>query len=313
MSNPVSNEPKQRDVVAELTRRYEGASIEALASVLCPLLVPVEEMDKQVIRISGQAHWRASFSVKVTDENRVVMARGRTGKFVPGPHRDSVSWQELAKGRICEVDAKAGLAHGEIYVSGDKKDLEKALENLHATDLWEVDQYGASAKVLSALSEFYLVQYAKRKGYEVVRMPEDMAKHLGAYANFDFTFSKGKSSKRVEVKSLWGTDTRFARLIHSTTSAPKGDPAHWTDDQKKNYYPTSSCKFATQDIFAVSLFLRTGRIEDFAFARSVPFSPSTPYGLPRSRNFADHVGQNPLCELGNGVWFADIDDVWALA
>ncbi len=301
-----------RDVLAELTRRYEGATIEALASVLCPLLIPIDTLDKKVFRVQGQSHWRASFSVKITKENHVVMARGRTGKFVPGVHRGPASWRELAKGRICEIDRAAGVALGEIYVSGDEKDLKTALEDLDAADFWEVDQYGASAKVLSALSEFYLVQYAEAKGYEVVRMPEDMAQHLGSYANFDFTFSKGGISKRVEVKSLWGTDTRFARLIHSTTSPPKGKPNLWTEDQKKNYYPTSSCKFATQDIFAVSLFLRTGKIEDFAFARSVPFSSATPHGLPRSRNYADHVGQNPVCEVGNGVWFADIDAVWAL-
>ena len=198
-----------------------------------------------------------------------------------------------------------------MYVSGNKDDLLKAIEGLTADDLWEVDQYGAAAKVLSALSEYYLVRYALSKGYEVVRMPEDMAKHLGFYANFDFQFKKDGVTKRVEVKSLWGTDTRRARLIHSTTTPPKGPEASWTDDQKKNYYPTSSCKYATQDIFAVSLFLRTGGIEDFAFARSVP-ADEAKYGLPRSSNYPDHVSQNPLCEPGNGIWFADIDEVWKL-
>ena len=302
---------QDRDVVAELSQRYQGATIEALASVLCPLLIPIASLDKTVERRAGENHWRASFTVQLSDENRIVIARGRTGKFVPGNRFGPVDWKELAKGRIYRVDQAAGVAEGEIYVSGQRADLERALDGLNDYDFWEVDQYGASAKVLSALSEYYLVQHAIARGYSVVRMPEDMAQHLGAYMNFDFQFSKDGVTKRVEAKSLWGTNTRCARLIHSTTTLPKADPATWTDDQRKNYYPTSSCKFQTQDIFAVSLFLRTGRIQDVAFARSVP-ADEAPYGLPRARAYPEHVSQNPVCEIGNGVWFADIDEVWNL-
>lgn len=239
------------------------------------------------------------------------MASGRTGKFVPNDAGRAGLWREIAKGRLIKIDAANGIAFGEIYVSGNKINLEKALEELDADDLWEVDQYGASAKVLSALSEFYLVQHAKLRGYEVVRMPEDMARHLGEYPNFDFIFTKNGVSKRIESKSLWGTNTRYARLIHSTTKPPSGAEEIWTEGQRKNYYPTSSCKFATQDIFAVSLFLRTGRIQDIAFARSIP-QDIAPYGLPRSTGYPEHVHQNPVCEVGNGVWFSNIDDVWYL-
>lgn len=304
-------EETERNVAAELSRRYQGATIDALASVLCPLLIPIAALDKTIVRREGENHWRASFSIKLTPENRIVVTRGRTGKFVPGDKFGPVSWKELAKGRILSVDKNAGTAEGEIYVGGKRADLEWALDGLNDYDFWEVDQYGASAKVLSALSEYYLVQHALARGYEVVRMPEDMAQHLGAYMNFDFLFSKGGVTKRVESKSLWGTDTRCARLIHSTTTAPKGEPGTWTEDQRKNYYPTSSCKFDTQDIFAVGLFLGTGRIEDVAFARSVPADVAH-YGLPRARAFPEHVSQNPICKIGNGVWFGTIDEVWDL-
>ena len=37
-----------------------------------------------------------------------------------------------------------------------------------------------------------------------------------------------------------------------------------------------------------------------------------PYGLPRARKYPEHVSQNPVCEVGNGVWFGDIDEVWNL-
>ena len=301
----------ERDVIRDLTRRYQGASVEALSSVLCPLLIPLRTLDKAIVRNVGQSHWHATFSIAITDANKTVMARGRTGKFVPNDAGEKGLWREIAKGRLCDVDAVNGVASGEIYVSGNKAALEQALENLTTDDLWEVDQYGAAAKVLSALSEFYLVKHARDRGYDVTRMPEDMARHLGEYPNFDFVFERNGVSQRVESKSLWGTNTRCARLIHSTTTRPKGLEDTWSETQKNTYYPTSSCKFRTQDIFAVSLFLRTGRIQDIAFARSIP-QDEAPYGLPRSTGFQEHVHQNPVCELGNGIWFGSIDEVWDL-
>ena len=123
-----------------------------------------------------------------------------------------------------------------------------------------------------------------------------MAKHIGGYTYFDFEVEKKGVTKRLEAKSLWGTNTKFARLIHSKTDG----------------YPTSSCKFATQDFFAVSLFLRTGRIQDFAFARSVPKDVKS-YGLPRAGKFPAHVNQNPSCALGDGTWLGSLDEVWYLA
>ncbi|MCL4710087.1 MAG: hypothetical protein KJZ73_02485 [Pseudorhodoplanes sp.] len=297
-----------------LTRRYKAAP-EALISVLCPLLVPIHTLDKKIIIVPGQGHARASFTVKLNDESRGVLVRGRTGKFVPASYGSGEpGWREIAKGRIIDVDQKAAIASGEIYLGFGGKDedlLQAAVDQLTDKDYLEIDQYGVAAKALSGLTEYYLVEHLKSRGYEVVRMPEDMAAHLGSYMNFDFLVRRDGIEKRLEVKSLWGTNTKFARLIHSTTTRPKGEPATWTPQQKANYYPTSSCKFATQDFFAVSMFLRTGNIEEFAFARSVP-KDKKPYGLPRSRNYEEHVSQNPLCNIGDGSWFSSIDDVWKL-
>lgn len=296
----------------QLTRRYRGVSPEALTAVMCPLLVPLRTLDKQITKLPGQSHYRASFTVELNDENRSVIQRGRTGKFVPGHFQSGGAWTEIAKGRIVDVDTAGNIASGEIYVGSSRGDLKAALDLLSSNDLLEIDQYGASAKVLSALAEYYLVQKYVSAGFEVYRMPEDMARHLGAYRNYDFNFQRGGESRRVEVKSLWGTNTRFARLIHSTTTRPKGDPATWSADQINTYYPTSTCRFTTQDIFAVSLFLRTGNIQDFAFARSIPIDIK-PYGLLRSTSYPEHVHQNPICEIGNGSWYATIEEVWNLA
>jgi hypothetical protein len=305
---------KAEDVtrVARLLRRYCGATPEGLEAVLCPLLIPIATLDKTIIKLKGQTHYRASFSMKITRENESVLQIGRTGKFVPGRYLDGGAWLEVAKGRIIKLDENAGVALGEVYTGGTRTDLEAALKNLTQDDLLEIDQYGAAAKVLSGLAEYELCVLAQAQGYKVRRMPEDMARHLGSYANYDFEFEKGGRVQKVEVKSLWGTDTRRARLIHSTTTAPKGEQKDWTEEQRRNFYPTSSCKFTTQDIFAVSLFLRTGNIKDFAFARSVPKDKKKPFGLPRASDYPEHVNQNPSLDIGDGTWFATIDEVWNL-
>ena len=277
------------------------------------MLIPIDTLDKKIIKVSGQTHYRASFTIKINDENRSVIQVGRTGKFVPSDYGcGAPGWKEIAKGRIIRVDSVNAMADGEVYTGGNEARLKSALVELQTHDYLEIDQYGASAKVLSGLAEYSLAEIAKKQGYEVCRMPEDMAKHLGAYANYDFEFSKNGLTRKMEVKSLWGTNTDYARLIHSKTTPPKGDPSLWSTSQMSNYYPTSSCKFETQDIFAVSLFLRTGNIYDFAFARSVPRTEQT-YGLPFATDYPNHVHQNPICQIGDGAWFGSIDEVWNLA
>jgi hypothetical protein len=278
-----------------LTKRYGDVTPQALESILCPVLIPIKTLDKTIIKISGQSHYRASFTISIDKECEDLVAPGRTGKFVPQSYEEGGVWREIAKGRILSVDRRAGVAEGEIYTgsASKKAELEKALAGLSQNDFLEVDQYGASAKVLSGLVEYSLVQVLKEAGYKVRRMPEDMAKHIGGHAYFDFEVEKSGVVKKLEAKSLWGTNTKFARLIHSLTDG----------------YPTSSCKFATQDFFAVSLFLRSGNIREFAFARSVPKDVKK-YGLPRAEKFPDHVNQNPPCEIGDGTWFGSLDEVW---
>lgn len=279
----------------ELTSRYKGADPQALVRVLCPILIPIHTLGKEIFRLQGQSHYRASFSVVVDEASQELIIRGRTGKFVPREYAEGGIWKEIAKGRIIDVNYETGVATGEVYTGGTRAQLEKALQELSEDDYLEIDQYGAAAKVLSGLVEYSFARIARESGYKVRRMPEDIARHLGTYFHYDFELEKGGVVKRVEVKSLWGTNTKYARLIHSKT---KG-------------YHTSSCKFDTQDIFAVSLFLRTGDIRDFAFARSVP-NDVKPYGLPRSSKHHEYVHQNPPCEIRDGVWFASIDEVWDL-
>lgn len=286
------------ELYRNLSKRYYGMTPDALQSILCPLLVPIRSIDPTVFRVPGQQHWRASFEIEINDGYYELMVTGRTGKFVSSSYANGTGvWAEIAKGRIIEVDYAAGIAYGEIYTGNSSKaDLEAARKVLKTDDFLEIDQYGASAKILSALEEHNLSELAKASGYKVRRMPEDCAKHLRTYYNYDFEFEKAGISKKVEVKSIWGTDTRFARLIHS----------------KNKEYRTSSCKFETQDIFAVSLFLRTGNPMDFAFAKSISEADDPVHGLPHAKGYPEHVTQNPLCEIDNIKWFDSIDGVWAI-
>ena len=285
-----------REFFKKLTRRYGDVSPDDLLKVIVPLHVPMLSLDKTIHKIPGQNHWRASFTAPINEHTRPALTPGVTGKFVSAAHVSGhAPWREICKGRILSVDYSSNIAHGEVYVGSSRKLLEEAVAELDDGDFLEVDQYGASAKVLSALTESTLATELEEEGFEVRRMPEDMARHIARYANYDFEVTKGGVTKKVEVKSIWGTDTRYARLIHS----------------KGKEYETSSCKFATQDFFAVSLFLRTGNIRDFAFARSVS-ADVAPYGLPCASKFPDYVNQNPLLTVGDGVWFSDLSSVWDL-
>lgn len=298
-------------MVADLSRRYKGITPEALENILNPLLLPISRIDRTIFKLPNQSHYRATFEIDITPANETILQVGRTGKFIDSGFLSHGQWEEIAKGRIIEVDFIRNVAVGEIYLgTSDLGLLKEQVDRLSVHDLLEIDQYGASAKILSALSEYYLVQHGKARGYRVIRMPEDMAKHLGAYPNFDFIFEKNRIERSIEVKSLWGTNTQRARLIHSKTTKPKDPEESWTETQIKNYYPTSSCKFTTQDFFAVNLFLRTGNIFDFAFAKSVSVAEDPIHGLPYVPSHPNHVSQNPVCIIDNQRWFADINDVW---
>lgn len=271
-----------------LTRRYGAVPPEALQAVLSPALLRIASLNDD------------KFTIIVDDQTSELLVPGMTGKFVPAEYEQGAAgWREIAKGRIVAVDGNE--ARGHVYVgSGRRERLTTALQELDAGDVLEVDQYGAAAKVLSSLVEYSLAQKARAAGFKVRRMPEDVAQDVGEYYSYDFEFERDGAKKRVEVKSLWGTNTDYARLIHSKT---KG-------------YETSSCKFATQDVFAVSLFLRTGHLDDFAFAVSVSAIESSEFGLPIARkrggvDLPDYVTQNPLVpDPLARPWFATIDEVW---
>jgi len=280
----------------ELLKAKYGVDDDAIRRVLCPLYLPITIENKSVCRTKGQKHFHVDFYVNVNDSNVEFLCPGKTGKIIPKDFviLSNCPWQELLKGRILKIENTK--AYGELYVGSNKKGhLLQSIKSVNSGDFLEIDPYGIGAKLLSSLVEYSLSNLLKKHGFTILRMSEDCAKHVGPYYNFDFTVSKKGVSKRLEVKSLWGTNLEYARLIHSKSST----------------HLTSSCVFDAQDIFAVNLFLRTGNVNDFAFAASVSSAQSV-YGLPCCANHSAYVHQNPICDVGNGVWFKDLETVWNL-
>jgi len=287
----MNNEDRAVDMIKRLLSRYDGATIDTLERILLPIQIPIASIDRTVERHG--AGYFVRFTINEGKENPHLF-RGRSGKVVPASAKDTGQWEELIKARIHDVDH--GSARGELHYGGSRAVFEQRLKRVAEGDLLEIDRFGATAKVESALTEAAFMQAANAAGYRVTRMPEDIAQHLGAYYDFDFLVEKDSETKKFELKSLWGTDTTKARLIHS----------------KGKRYPTSSCRFDTQDIFVVNLWLRTGRITDIAYTRSVRKDEAHPYGLPHAPKFPEHVHQNPPCAIGDGTWFASLDEVWNL-
>lgn len=261
-----------------------------IEQVLLPLRIPIAEFGTKPERF-GRG-WGVPFRIDVGSESPHLF-RGRTGKVVSAATAAGLAtWAEIVKARIHDVEP--GVSRGELHVAGGLRVLEERVKLLAAGAVLEVDRFGAAAKVESGLTESAFVLAARAEGFEVIRMPEDIARHLGAYYYYDFLLQKNGKQKRIEIKSLWGTNPNLARLIKSLSKT----------------HLTSSCRFDAQDIFAVNLWLRTGRIIDFAYARSRARDGAHPYGLPVSSFSQDYVHQNPECRIGDGTWFENISDVW---
>ena len=283
----------------KISWKYGGISAQMLEKVLIPKYFEIIEIKEDIVRF-GSAY-AVMIKIKL-DRDFECIVRGQTGKILSkGFIQGKEYWRELGKVRIHEYNDEHAIA--ELFSkTGKRDDLLKTLKNVKIGDFLEIDSYGISAKLTSALSELAFSEIAKKDGFIVKRMPEDIAKHLmreDGYYNYDFELMKDKIIKKVEVKSLWGTDTDKARLIHS----------------KSKDYITSSCKFKTQDIFAVNLYLKTGNIMDFAFAVS-EYEGNHKLGLPcatsKEGKLTEYVHQNPIVDFSNEKWFKTISEVWKI-
>lgn len=288
------------DLYEYLSLKYGDISPDDVNKICIPNYLEIIEIDPKVEK-RGSA-FTATIKMRASDDEAII--RGQTGKIVPSEFVSGISnWKELGKARIHECNGNIIIA--ELFSkTGRKSDLVNALDEIKVGDCMEVDNFGLSANLTSALSELAFEGIVKSQGFHTLRMPEDLAAHLmegTGYFNYDFLVSKNGVQKRVEVKSLWGTNTDKARLIHA----------------RGRNYETSSCKFRSQDIFAVSLWLKTGNIMDFAYAIS-KYQGDHQNGLPCATkkgggDLVDYVHQNPDVIIGNGIWFDNFEDVWEIA
>lgn len=284
--------------IAVLLSRFGGATPEMLDRVLTPYRL---KLSRITIAKSGK---EAEFEAIIPADVWTTFEEGTTGKVVPKNHVEgNAAWKELIKARIREAHDHTVV--GELYFAPAR--AKQALREVKVGDYLEIDPFGVTSKVESALCEAALYQVASAAGFSVTRMPENVAKHVGTQNYYDFRLERDSLLYRVELKSLWGTDTTKARLIH-TVSKESGSGKNSKRDDKQ-VWDTSSCRFQDQDIFAVSMWLRTGRVTDFAFALSASEEDHRDWGLPKVPKFPHHVTQNPpISDPPSGPWTMDLNE-----
>jgi hypothetical protein len=284
--------------IAVLLARFGGATAEMLDRVLTPYRLRLSKID---IAENGK---EAEFEAEIPADVWTTFEEGTTGKVVPKNHVErNAPWREVVKARIRET--KTHSVVGELYFAPVR--VKAALKEVKVGDYLEIDPFGVTSKVESALCEAALYQVATAAGFAVTRMPENVAKHVGTQNYYDFRLERDSLTYRVELKSLWGTDTTKARLIHTVSKEGGGGKNSKRDD--KQVWDTSSCRFQDQDVFAVSMWLRTGRVTDFAFALSAPENKHRDWGLPEVPKHPHHVTQNPpISAPPSGPWTMDLNE-----
>ena len=290
-----------KETIDLLLQRFGGATAEMLDRVLTPYRLRLVEISKESI---GPKKTRSLFRATVPSEVWTTFEEGTTGKVVPKAYVEGdAGWREIIKGRI--LRSFPDHVEGELHF--DPGRIAGALAEVKIGDYLEVDPFGVTSKVESALCEAAFFLQARQNGFKVVRMPENVAKHIGTQKYFDFMLEKTGVVYRVELKSLWGTDTTKARLIHTVSRDGDGKNSAREDRQ---VWTTSSCRFKDQDIFAVSMWLRTGRITDFAYALSASNEENSEWGLPMVPAHPGHVTQNPsISSPPTGPWTTDLLEV----
>lgn len=297
MSGDMSQMPSQA-TIALLLSRFGGATPAMLDRVLTPYRLRLTRIDVSKDRKS------ATFEANIPADVWTTLEEGTTGKVVPRAHVEGAApWREIIKARVRSV--AGSVVRGELYFAPAR--LRAAIGLVSTGDYLEIDPFGVTSKIESALCEAALFQVASSAGFGVTRMPENVAMHVGTQNYYDFRLTRAGRVYRIELKSLWGTDTTKARLIHTVSKDGGGGKNSKRGD--KQVWNTSSCRFQDQDIFAVSMWLRTGRVTDFAFALSMSDDDNPEWGLPSVPKHPHHVTQNPpIADPPSGPWTMDLNE-----
>ena len=155
-----------------LLHRFGGATVDLLDRVLAPHRLKIRSIE---LTKKGRTT-TAKFVADVPAHEGTIFEEGTTGKVVSREHVESnAPWRELIKGRILKTEPDRVI--GELYFGGSR--LKAALAEVKVGDYLEVDPFGVTSKVESALCEAALYSRAKELGFAVTRMPENVAKHVG--------------------------------------------------------------------------------------------------------------------------------------
>lgn len=290
------------DVIAELGRRFKGSTPEMIDRVLTPYRFPITKIGSEVKR--AKSHRYVEFEATIPMDVWSELETGSSGKVVPKEYVEGTSnWKELLKARV--HSCRDGTIFGELHLPGSGR-FGAAREIVKVGDYVEIDPFGVTSKVESALVEAAFFTICRDGGWAATRMPENVAMHFGTQNYYDFRLKKDLEVVRVELKSLWGTDTTQCRLIH--TKSRQGRTGKNAARADRQVWRNSSCRFHDQDIFAVNLWLRTGSITDFSYAISVPSDIEQNWGLPATRNYPEHVVQNiAVSDPPSGAWTSDLE------
>jgi hypothetical protein len=289
-------------IIAELARRFKGGTPEMIYRVLTPYRFPITKIGSEVK--CAKSHRYVEFEATIPSDVWSELEMGSSGKVVPKEYVEGTAdWKELLKARV--HSCADGKICGELHLPGSGR-FASAREVVKIGDFVEIDPFGVTSKVESALVEAAFFTICRDRGWPATRMPENVAMHFGTQNYYDFRLKKNGEVVRIELKSLWGTDTTQCRLIH--TKSREGRTGKNAARADRQIWRSSSCRFHDQDIVAVNLWLRTGSITDFAYAVSVPSDIDRDWGLPATRNYQEHVVQNiVVSDPPSGVWTPDLE------
>ena len=143
-----------------LLKRFGGATVEMLDRVLTPYRLRLVEVKIGADGRSGK------FVAKVPRDAWSAFEEGTTGKVVPGAHVEHGGpWREVIKARILET--RAGKVSGELYFVPAR--IKVALAEVKKGDYIEIDPFGVTSKIESALCEAAFFQTAREQGFVAKR------------------------------------------------------------------------------------------------------------------------------------------------
>jgi hypothetical protein len=112
------------DIVAELARRFKGATPEMINRVLTPYRFPITKIGSEVKR--AKSHQYVEFEASIPSDVWSEIEKGSSGKVVPREFiQGKASWKELLKARV--HTCRGGMLFGLREIRSRIPDLHERL------------------------------------------------------------------------------------------------------------------------------------------------------------------------------------------